>query len=789
MGSSRELSAAAAILTGLALLVCGPALFGSEALLPEDWIDADPLYRAALRSTVVTHDLAPIVVDLPRDLEIAHALRAGRLALWNPLSACGAPLWAEQGGPFFPLKLPFYLAPSARSYAWFLTLRVIAAGLGAYGLARARGLPHFPALVAAATFQLSGAMLDMRPFGAFSPLCMLPWVVLGAFLISVRVSTRAVVGAALALGITGLGGHPPLILLVYAVYAVAIGGHVAAQWRSPRRAASIAGGGALAALLGVGLAAPALLPLAELTRVATSYKFRDVGPQVHQFALLASRSALPLALFAPNLLAALLPTLARSHLAAAVVGVSTLTLAIAGLRRGLDAALLAIGLLGLALAVAPAGLGWVGQLPGLDLILPFYTWALVSLPLTQAAGAAVMRLDTERGRRALLFACVLVLAVAPSLLLIGNPRTFRGELRFDIALRTALDSRAAWLRLMVPFLVTGTAVASCYALRAGRPALWCPRGFAAIAVAELMVFSFTYPPFARSAILADGPSPTVRFLQQRLDDGGARFTGQSNSLGRGLTPMLYGLADARGMSALPIARYLSYVSLADPKGLSLSTIQALPASGSALVDLAAVRYIAVEADGAVPPPTLGGDPQMPLVFGDRGVAVYENRAALPRARIVHRARLVADFDEARAAVEWIGRQDAHATELGLADTVILEPAVAGAAMPQLAEPRRAERVQIVDQSNPEAVIVAAELDAPGMIMLADTYYPGWTATVDGEPASIYPANLLFRAVFAPAGRHTVIFRYAPRSLTYGWWIAAGAAVCSIILLMAGRRAR
>ncbi len=52
-------------------------------------------------------------------------------------------------------------------------------------------------------------------------------------------------------------------------------------------------------------------------------------------------------------------------------------------------------------------------------------------------------------------------------------------------------------------------------------------------------------------------------------------------------------------------------------------------------------------------------------------------------------------------------------------------------------------------------------------MLADTYYPGWQATVDGRPVELHRGNYLFRAVQVPAGAHTVRFEYRPRSFTIG----------------------
>jgi uncharacterized membrane protein YfhO len=85
-----------------------------------------------------------------------------------------------------------------------------------------------------------------------------------------------------------------------------------------------------------------------------------------------------------------------------------------------------------------------------------------------------------------------------------------------------------------------------------------------------------------------------------------------------------------------------------------------------------------------------------------------------------------------------------------------------------------------------AVELEATLTAPGLVVLADAYYPGWHATVDGRPAPIVPVNHLFRGVPAPAGPHRVRVAYHPARI---WWGAAvSAAALAIALLLLRREA-
>ena len=61
----------------------------------------------------------------------------------------------------------------------------------------------------------------------------------------------------------------------------------------------------------------------------------------------------------------------------------------------------------------------------------------------------------------------------------------------------------------------------------------------------------------------------------------------------------------------------------------------------------------------------------------------------------------------------------------------------------------------------------AKLSQDGYVFLNEIHYPGWTATVDGEPAEILRANAIFRALWVSAGSHRIEFRFWPRFLIPG----------------------
>jgi len=145
------------------------------------------------------------------------------------------------------------------------------------------------------------------------------------------------------------------------------------------------------------------------------------------------------------------------------------------------------------------------------------------------------------------------------------------------------------------------------------------------------------------------------------------------------------------------------------------------------------------------------------------VKVYENTLVLPRAFVVHKAVRAADdsgvlerlldpaFDPTESVVLLESEDDGQ--------ELLSRLALQGVA--------REGEGAVVRVYEPERVVVEANLEEGGYLVLSDTNYPGWKAWVDGKPVSILDANLLMRAVPLGTGQHLVEFRFEPDSLRWG----------------------
>jgi len=105
---------------------------------------------------------------------------------------------------------------------------------------------------------------------------------------------------------------------------------------------------------------------------------------------------------------------------------------------------------------------------------------------------------------------------------------------------------------------------------------------------------------------------------------------------------------------------------------------------------------------------------------------------------------------------------------------------------QAGDPETAE-IQVL-QDDPERVRISLVAASAGHLVISDCDAPGWTATVDGAPAPIRRANMLFRAVPVPAGRHTIEMSYRPFSVKAGAATSLlGFAVLGALCFPPGRR--
>ena len=147
------------------------------------------------------------------------------------------------------------------------------------------------------------------------------------------------------------------------------------------------------------------------------------------------------------------------------------------------------------------------------------------------------------------------------------------------------------------------------------------------------------------------------------------------------------------------------------------------------------------------PSTQPGDFQAVAVTADG--YIYENPRAFPRA-LFATLGVAADFDAILNTGHWPDH-DLHSTVLLAGEDEQASGLVAT---------RGKGEVRIVRYSNTD-IEIECDSSRGGYVVLNDLWHPWWRASIDNEPATILRANVLFRAVSVPKGRHIVRFMFAP----------------------------
>ncbi len=740
-----------------------------------------------------------------------QALSQGELPLWTSAVNGGQPLLANgQVGLFDPFNLVGMLFPLTTSYAVGALLRLWVAGIFAYAYARTIGLSVPASWLTLLVFAFSGPLISW--LGA-TPSHVLVWLPALLWVGEKLLTTRRLGWALLAatfLALLLLSAQPEIALQMGIVWGIYLLCRATWQeqslWLGLRRHAPW---WLLVALLGVALAAIEALPFVDALRHSVVF---DRRLNVEQLATSAPdlMQWVRRIFFSwqewPTLITTLLPHFLGREMDEsywypygnsiennAYAGVLPLLLALLALWaawRMRDIAgrrwiwlWAALGAGSLALAVGLPLLNGLNYLPPSTLIAPGRLRGVYVFAIAILAGWGLDSLRTHAPLRRPLIILLALAALANLLLVIiaysgftlyadqliasgkafmqanvGTPALDRPLEDLFALVEARHQAKLAMLRptnliMYLPLLVGVTGGLLLWLQSKGRlsqSALVV--ALIGIAWLDLAWVGIGFNATAPTSWLEPVP-PAVEYLQQQ--SGNFRVIGTQLIL-KPNSAMLTDLEDIRGYDPLGVARY--HDLLAGLDGYAPSHYHNYFRH---LDDPRLDRLNATYGLSRTPPTDARWEP----VFNDpSGVTVYRSRTALPRVYVVYAAQVVDTPAESLARTldpAFDPRQ-----------TVILEAEPVGWT-PPAALPTEPPQVEFVTYSD-NRVQIAVTTAVSGLLVLTDTYLPGWRATLDEQPTPIYVANHAFRAIVVPAGTHSVTFTYAPLSLPVGAAISSGA---------------
>jgi hypothetical protein len=685
-------------------------------------------FRSDLRHTRISDNLVVLAGHLRRYNE---GLKANELRLWNPSLFCGLPSYADPMlHPFYPPNLVLHrvFSPDV-AYELGLLLHLFFSGAAMYGLLRGVGRSELAASVGGLVWMLGGyhamwfSTAILTGVAVFGPLALLA-VVKG---LETREPSRAALAGA-AMGLAILGSHPQHAVLFYLVVAAWI---AAAAVRTPDLRKFALRFGGLFTLFAVGVGLPDILT--RLDTIENGYR----EPEFDQLSLYGSPWLIASHLAGVLLGKVYFPGAGFEAEFATYTGLAALALAVVGaVRRWSDLGVRVAAVAGAAsFAVAFLyPLAWLYQkIPILNLSPASRALFIAGFGVAFLAGHGLDALASDLGKTPRGVAWVTA-AFGASLLLSRSPFRLLNGAALETLIGFGLATTAAFLALR------------------SRPA-------AAAATVAAILFELL-PPFvhynahADSSLLSKVPEP-VR--QMRESAGPWRGTGvlgttatstKTDEWGQDLIAgnnllALYGVENIGGFDAILPRQYFVFADAAgariSPAGRTLQFTR----FDSPLLDFVGLRHVLL-------PPMLPMPTRFRKLDSYDSVALFENRAALPRARMgleIQVARSEQEAEQILRSPKFDPRREA---------VVESDRPLAAGEGEVTWKHRTSDRIELG--------VIAKKA---GVLVIADTDYPGWEAEIDGRETPLLRANLAFRALEVPGGTHAVVLRFRPSSARHG----------------------
>jgi len=811
----------AALLFGLLVLVyLWPALVQGELLSPTSFLYGATPWRPFLPDDVGSYANALLsdvpMADYPWRFLVRELLHEGAFPSWNPYIFSGIPLWSNpQTGLFSIFSLPLWIMPLDYRIGVGAALKLWAAGFGTYLLVRELRLGFLPALLAGVCFSFSAiniVWLTHETLPAVAAL--LPWMLwlVERIFRGGRLGPLLGLAAATAIGLGG--GHPGMqvhLVAAAGMYALLRAAFLPreVEIRDRFRPLGFAIGGLLLGIMLMGfMLLPELLSSRDTVGTAARAGGRGTLPGT-QMPLTTIRTVLfpdwwgrpsgyegtgPVTRFADGL--SLEVNYNERTFYAGTVG---LLFALVGLATGgrwrRKGPFLVLAVLGLGIPLhLPGAYQLVTHLPAFDQVQNqrlHFVWAMAMSVMAAFGLKALLEHPAEDRRRRLGLAIgALVLGVVALLAAGVGGSAVSDTVRHFATGKDAVSDAVAAITSVVWYLLfaLGVLAAILAARRWPERRTWIATGVVLLAAADMLHFAVGYQPMAPASKSIPPRTEAIRFLQAHRDDG--RIVGLGEA-GRNDWMLVYGLRDIRGYDPpQPSTRYLRLWREAEPDQIAWVTFRMESLSPAALqvASVLGARYLMADPGSELVGSggrEAGGRSIHGLRVAYDGIdaRVFSNARAAPRAMVASRVRVVADEEQARAALveERFDPRREVVVERGAEGTDAMGTLGADGGGTS------SGRVSVTDRSNASTVI-DAELDRPGLVVLNDAWAPGLSVQVDGDDAEPVRVNDVMRGVAVPAGRHEVEWRYRVPGLRAGALVSLlGLLLCAAAAVAMRRR--
>ncbi len=713
-------------------------------------------------------------------------LQQGNVPLWNPYLFCGYPFIANwQSAIFYPLNLIFLCLPVYTSINYSFALHIFITGLFTYFFMRYISGSRFGALVASLTFMFSTTLILRIFAGHLSIICAIPWFPAQLLAVEAGLRTRrfsCFVLGGLALGFQLLSGNPQYVyysLIGVLLYVAFLIPSMVADRQAWKPILVLCISLIILITTGLSLGAVQLFPSLEFVYQSSRWYQPD-------FEAVASNSFPPeniITFLTPNAFGDFIRVFCwgRSFLWETTIYIGILPLAFILLalfcRRTkfvyiFSAITLIFFVIGLG-AYTPLLKFLHDYVPGFKLIrgnakiLP-----LATLFLSLLAGLGAQSISEQKQEERKYLTRVFYMIVALLLLLLalyatgiarGVDQSFvwRTLLNYrkniDKGYWRVLDNpvflhraynmfRSSVVRLLI-FLGL-TVVILALRIRSWKSLIYIKTMVIALIVSDLWTFDSSF--LQTTPVSACWwPQGVTDFFKK--DKSIFRFLrdGRVSSVAanQGMNSGFYSVGGYETNHVAVYSKLINYASVTESNAILAMTDKNI----SNIANMMNLKYFILPAGRGA------------------GFWLHENKDYLPRAYIVHGAKVIKESPD---LLEYLKSQNFRPREQVVLSKPLDYP------LPEYAEALKTETAEILSYA-PNNITIQCRLHEPGLLFLSDTFYPGWKVSVDGRPSRILRANYAFRAVLLQKGLHHIHFSYWPASFQWG----AGLSLLTILAVL------
>ena len=739
----------------------------------------------------------------------ADYLRQGILPLWNPYAFSGIPLLGDgQTAIFYPPNWFFFFLPATLALNYAILSQFSIAGAGMLLFARNLQLSRGAAVAGALAYMFNGFITTrVVHLSIMSGAALVPIVFWSVDRLRVQPTPRRFAAAALCVAFQSMAGHPQTpIYTALAVGLYLVTREITDLGPQIRRLARLVAllGGVYAA--GYSLAAIQLLPWIDFARLsprAAAASFELVALQslrwsdwlllIMPYIFGGARRSI-LSPDTPFLPAAIYVWERSAYVGILPLGLAAVALPIWAWRRGaaaeqrFDARLALCAVLVLGLLIAGTGDTFISRTVYATPVvgkLRAYSRAIVLVAFAASALAAVglqQLLDaTANGRlaprlrtRVWLIAAALVglfgfvVLLLPWLLAPAGEEVHRQTLYRNLSL-----TRAATFVPVIFMLAS-----------AGLLLWWSRRGVgrtpwpAIILIAtDMLLYATAFNPTTGAAAF-EGTPDSVAFLQRDRslyrtatflngDDLAPQLAQAQLAQSWG---MVFGIPSLNGFNSLQPRRYTDVLFGRDVEDVSYGFLgdNALLQPDSDVLSMLGAKYVLIQPGMSLIQPDLklSPGPHLQQIYQDHTVTIYRNTRVYPRAYFVSNLRLALNAGAALDTLQGRRFNPLAGDDFDPRTEAIVEADLDPALVARLSRTDSTARAT-VEHPTPNRITVRTQSRADRFLVLGEMYMPGWYATIDGQPATIYRANYLFRGLIVPAGEHRIELVYRPLSAVFG----------------------